>query len=68
MLTEHAKQLAHFLRLLDDPGFGLDYVRYAVDVYRRLPDCPYPRIGFDIKGILDGRDAAKAAERLPGAD
>lgn len=64
----HAEQLAHFMRLLDDPGFGLDYVRHAVGVYQRLPGCPHPRIGFDIKEILDGRDAAKTAEWLPGAN
>lgn len=73
MSDRRAETLAHFLRLYDDPGFGPDYVRHAVRVYIEMPGCPCRDMGHRIKNELDkrsedhGSDAAKTAERLPGA-
>ena len=53
--------LAHWLKLFDSPAFGVAYVRCAVEEYLAEPGCPFPKIAYDFKDLLDGRAAAKTA-------
>jgi hypothetical protein len=72
--ADQAAQVAHLVRLYDNPGFGPDYVRHAVRAALDLPGYPHRDLGRLIRQELDkrseenGRNGSdQGAEQLPAA-
>ena len=45
----HEEMVAHFVRLVQ---LDADYARHAVGAYQKMPGCPFPTIGDDVKARL----------------
>ena len=58
--NHHKEMVDHFVSLA---RIDADYARYAVTSYCKDPDCLFPKIGDDVKAMLDRLGVVPAPPR-----